>query len=149
MFRRVRRRVSRPREEEVSMFRLAPAFIAVAACAGLAAPAAAQPDWSRAARVDVRLASFSYTPNAIHLRAGQPVVLHLVNTASGGHDFNARSFFAAATLRDPGAVERGGVELGGHESRDVALVPRAGRYPLKCTHSFHKMFGMSGEIVVD
>jgi uncharacterized cupredoxin-like copper-binding protein len=131
------------------MTRLALGLAGAAAAAVLAVPAAAQPDWSHARRVEVKLASFSYTPSNIHLRAGQPVVLHPVNTASGGHDFAAREFFAAATLRDPGAVERGRVELGARESRDVVLVPHAGRYPLKCTHSFHKMFGMSGEIVVD
>jgi uncharacterized cupredoxin-like copper-binding protein len=131
------------------MSRLALCVAAAVASATAAAPAAAQPEWSRASRVEVTLASFSYTPSTIHLRAGQPVVLHLVNAASGGHDFAAREFFAAATLRNPGAVERGRVELAGHESRDIALVPRAGRYPLKCTHAFHKMFGMSGEIVVD
>ncbi|MDB5693935.1 MAG: copper-binding protein [Alphaproteobacteria bacterium] len=130
------------------MSRLALCLLA-AASAAFAAPAAAQPDWSGASRVEVKLASFSYTPRSIHLRAGQPVVLHLVNVASGGHDFAAREFFAAATLRNPGAVARGRVELGGHESRDVALVPRAGHYPLKCTHTFHQMFGMTGEIVVD
>jgi uncharacterized cupredoxin-like copper-binding protein len=131
------------------MTRLALGLAGALAAAALAAPACAQPDWSHAARVSVKLASFSFTPSTIHLRAGQPVVLHLVNAASGGHDFAAREFFAAATLRDPGAVDRGRVELGGGESRDVALVPQAGRYPLKCTHAFHKTFGMSGEIVVD
>jgi plastocyanin len=126
-----------------------PALSAAAALALSAVPAAAQPDWSHAARVEVKLASFSYTPKTIHLRAGQPVVLHLVNVASGGHDFTAREFFAAATLRDPNAVERGRVELAGHESRDVALVPHAGHYPLKCSHTFHTTFGMTGDIVVD
>jgi plastocyanin len=33
--------------------------------------------------------------------------------------------------------------------RDVAVIPAAGRYPLKCTHIFHSMFGMKGTIVVD
>ena len=131
------------------MSRLALCVAAVAASALFAVPAAAQPDWSHARRVEVKLASFSYTPSTIHLRAGEPVVLHLVNVASGGHDFAAREFFAAATLRDPSAVDRGRVDLGGHESRDIALVPRAGHYPLRCTHTFHKMFGMTGEIVVD
>ena len=115
----------------------------------VAAPAAAQPEWSHAARVEVKLASFSFDPKVVHLHAGQPVLLHLVNAASGGHDFAAKEFFAASTLRDPASVERGRIELGGHESRDVALVPRAGRYPLKCTHMFHQTFGMTGEIVVD
>lgn len=117
-----------------------------------AAPAAAQaPDWAHAARVDVTLANFSYAPATIHLKAGQPVVLHLVNSASGGHDFTAVQFFEAAAIRpqDRKRVEEGEVELAGHQSADIALVPKAGRYPLKCSHSFHKMFGMSGEIVVD
>jgi uncharacterized cupredoxin-like copper-binding protein len=99
----------------------------------------------------VRLANFSFTPKFIHLQAGQPVVLHLVNTASGGHDFTAPGFFAAAALRpqDRKRVEEGSVELHGRESSDVALVPKAGRYPLKCSHAFHRTFGMSGEILVD
>jgi uncharacterized cupredoxin-like copper-binding protein len=121
----------------------------LAACIA-ATPAAAQ-DWGHAQRVEVRLANFSFTPKVIHLKAGQPIVLHLVNTASGGHDFTAPRFFAAATMRpqDRGLVEEGSVEFRGHQTRDVAVVPKAGRYPLKCGHSFHKTFGMSGEIVVD
>ena len=129
------------------MSRLALSALAAAVC--LAAPAAAQPDWGNAARVEVKLSSFAFDPKSVHLRAGQPVVLHLVNTGGGGHDFAAKEFFAAATLRDPASVERGRVELGGHESKDVALVPRAGHYPLKCTHMFHQSFGMTGEIVVE
>jgi uncharacterized cupredoxin-like copper-binding protein len=124
--------------------------LALLAAAVAASPAAAQ-DWARAQRVEVRLANFSYTPKAIHLKAGQPVILHLVNTASGGHDFTAPGFFAAAQVRaqDRGLIEEGSVEFRGHATHDVALVPKAGRYPLRCSHTFHKAFGMSGEIVVD
>jgi uncharacterized cupredoxin-like copper-binding protein len=116
-----------------------------------AATAAQSPDWAHAQRVEVQLSSFAFTPSTLHLRAGRPVVLHLVNAGSGGHDFTAPKFFAAAQLRpqDRAAVGKGSVELGGHRSADVALVPRAGRYPLKCGHTFHKTFGMSGEILVD
>jgi plastocyanin len=131
------------------MSRLALYAAAIAVSAAYAVPAVAQPDWHDARRVEVKLDSFSFTPSTIHLRAGQPVVLHLVNVSSGGHDFAAKEFFAAATMRDPGAVPGGRVELGKHESRDITLVPRAGSYPVKCTHPFHKMFGMSGDIVVD
>src|SRR3954471_6039654 len=99
------------------------AFVAAAvAAATLAIPAGAAPDWGGAARVEVKLSSFAFDPKVVHLHAGQPVVLHLVNAGSGGHDFAAKEFFAAATLRDPASVDRGRVELGGHESRDVALV---------------------------
>lgn len=126
-------------------------ILVLALAAATSAAAAQAPDWSHAARVNVTLANFSYSPSTIHLRAGQPVVLHLVNSASGGHDFSAPAFFAAATIRpeDRGALSGGKVEFRGHQTHDIALVPKAGRYPLKCTHSFHKMFGMSGTILVD
>jgi uncharacterized cupredoxin-like copper-binding protein len=109
------------------------------------------PDWAHAPRYEVKLSSFDFTPSAVHLRAGRPVVLHLVNTSSGGHDFTAPRFFASAQLRpqDRGAVDEGSVEVGKGRSVDIALVPKAGRYPLKCSHAFHKTFGMSGSIVVD
>ncbi len=123
-------------------------FARIAVVLLLAAPAAAPPvDWSHASRVEVALASFKYSPRTIRLHAGRPVVLHLVNTSSGGHDFTARAFFAAATLRSP--VPGGKIELKGGQSRDVALVPKAGRYKVKCTHTLHQTLGMTGEIVVD
>ena len=127
------------------------ALLAAFAAAAPAAAIAQTPDWSHAQRVEVTLASFSFSPRTIHLRGGQPVILHLVNSASGGHDFTAEKFFSSATVRpqDRGAIAGGSVDLGGHQSRDVALVPRAGHYPLKCSHTLHKMFGMTGEIVVD
>ncbi|HEX8062470.1 MAG TPA: cupredoxin domain-containing protein [Allosphingosinicella sp.] len=116
-----------------------------------AAAAAQAPDRAHAGRVEVKLSSFDFTPSTLHLRAGHPVVLHLVNTGSGGHDFTAPAFFAAAQVH-PGsraAVAKGSVEVGSRRSVDVALVPKAGVYPLKCSHAFHKTFGMTGRIVVD
>jgi uncharacterized cupredoxin-like copper-binding protein len=85
------------------------------------------------------------------LHAGQPVVLHLVNASSGGHNFSAPEFFAASAIRaqDQGLVTKGTIELGGHQTRDIALVPRAGAYKLRCTHMMHSSFGMKGEITVD
>jgi plastocyanin len=112
-----------------------------------AAAAAQAPDWAHAQRVEVSLSSFDFTPSTIHLHAGRPVLLHLVNTGSGGHDFTAPAFFAAAQMRKPAG--KGSIEVDGHRSVDVALVPRAGDYPLKCSHAFHKTFGMTGRIVVD
>lgn len=111
----------------------------------LPAATAAQPP---AATVEIALSSFDFTPSAIHLRAGAPVVLHLVNNGSGGHNFSAPEFFAAA--RDvSGPVDHGKVEVGGHRSVDIRLVPAAGHYRLRCTHMMHTAFGMSGEIAVD
>jgi len=117
----------------------------------LAFPASAQqPNWSHARRVEVTLSNFDFTPRTLHLRAGEPVILHLVNSANGGHNFSARDFFAASAVRpqDRTALRNGIVELRGHAVQDIAVVPRAGRYRLRCTHRFHTTFGMRGEIVV-
>lgn len=94
-------------------------------------------------RVDIVLANFSFTPAALHLKAGQPVTLHFVNQGSGGHNFSAPEFFRAA-----GAVPGGKVDLAKGESRDVMLTPRAGHYDVRCTHFLHTSFGMKGTIDV-
>ena len=113
-----------------------------------ASAAAAQADWSHAHRLEVRLSSFDYDPEVIRLRAGQPVVLRLVNSGGGGHNFSAPQFFAAA--RDVGGpVEDGAVEVPGRRTVEVRLVPAAGRYRLRCTHTFHTTLGMRGTIVVE
>ena len=120
-------------------------------CTLPAAAAAQAPDWARAQRVEVKLSNFDFTPSTLRLRAGRPVVLHLVNTGSGGHDFTAPAFVAAARIRpgDRAAVGKGRIEVRSRRSVAVALVPKAGTYPLKCSHAFHKTFGMSGRIVVE
>ncbi len=116
----------------------------------LAAPAAAQTDWSHARAVEVRLSNFDFTPAEIHLPADQPVVLRLTNTANGGHNFAAPEFFAAASVAGGGArIERGRIEVPEGRSVEVRLVPARGRYPLRCTHTLHTTFGMRGEIVVE
>lgn len=101
-----------------------------------------------AERVEIVLANFSFTPSQIHLHKGQPYLLHFVNQGSGGHNFAAKGFFDAAHING-GAPAKGVIELGKGESRDVTLVPAAGRYEVKCTHFLHSGFGMKGEIVVD
>jgi plastocyanin len=109
------------------------------------AAAAAQP---LARTVEVRLSSFDFTPNEIHLRAGEAIVLHLVNTGRGGHNFAAPEFFAAASAVG-GPVHDGKVEVASHATVDVRLTPARGQYRLRCTHTMHTAFGMSGEIVVE
>lgn len=100
------------------------------------------------ARVEVRLSSFDFAPSTIRLAAGRPVVLHLVNDGRGGHNFSAPEFFASA--RDvSGPVRDGTVEVPGRQSADIRLVPARGTYSLRCTHTLHTAFGMTGEIVVE
>jgi plastocyanin len=107
-------------------------------------------DYSRARAVEVDLSSFKFTPAKVELRAGQPQILRLVNTSSGGHNFSAREFFAAADIapQDAGLVKKGGVEVEGGQAVTIHLVPKAGQYDLKCTHFAHSMMGMTGVIVV-
>lgn len=105
------------------------------------------------AKVTVTLANFSFTPADLHLHAGQPVTIHFINSGSGGHDFTAAEFFAAATMDDAnrGRVdgEKGRVSLGKGASRDVTLVPRAGTYKVHCSHFMHSSLGMTGKVIVD
>ena len=103
------------------------------------------------ATVQVQLASYSFTPNTIVLDHGQSYVLRLANVSDGGHDFMAEAFFAAAavTPADRSLIQEGAVEVPAGQVREIHLTaPAAGSYKLKCSHSFHKMFGMSGKIVV-
>ena len=111
----------------------------------LAIPGAAQ---SQGRSVAITLSNFDFTPSTIRLRAGEPVVLHLVNNSRGGHNFAAPQFFAAASGVS-GPVSGGKVELRGHQSVDVRLTPARGHYHLRCTHTMHTAFGMSGEIEVE
>ncbi len=110
-------------------------------------PATAQP---QPAAVAVTLENFKFAPNTVQLHAGAPAVLHLVNTAGGGHSFSAPEFFAAAAIApaSKALVHDGKVEVPKHSAVDVALTPAAGQYPLKCTHTLHSAFGMKGTIVV-
>ena len=125
--------------------------IHAALTAGLIAACAASQAGAQGAEQRVELSSFGFTPRELHLRAGQPTTLVLANVASGGHDFAAPEFFAAARIQpgDATLVVDGEVEVPARSTRTVHLVPAAGTYKLTCTHTFHAMFGMKGTIVVE
>jgi uncharacterized cupredoxin-like copper-binding protein len=101
--------------------------------------------------VAVQLSSFKFTPSTIVLDHGRPYVLRLANVSKDGHDFTASEFFAAAAVApaDRRLVQEGEVEVPSGQVREIHLTaPAAGSYKIKCSHSFHKMFGMSGKIIV-
>ena len=115
----------------------------------LSAPVtAAVQEGDHARTVEVRLSSFDFAPSKIRLRAGEPIVLHLVNTGNGGHNFAAPQFFAAARGVS-GPIRSGRIEVAGHQSVDVRATPARGTYRLKCTHTLHSTLGMTGSIVVE
>jgi len=119
---------------------------------GLILAAVAPPATAQAPTVfNVQLSNFKFTPHDIVLDHGRPYVLRLSNAADGGHDFTAHEFFAAAAIApdDRRLVTEGEVEVPAGQVREIHLTaPAPGSYRLKCSHSFHKMFGMSGTIVV-
>ena len=123
------------------------AVLAAALFAGCASSAVAQ----GADEERVQLSSFDFAPRELHLRAGQPVALVRTNAASGGHDFSAPEFFAAARVQpgDAAMIEDGEIDVPGHSTRTVHLVPAAGSYKLTCTHTMHALLGMKGRIVVE
>jgi len=110
----------------------------------LAAPAAGQ---RPPAQILVQVWSFGFSPRPILLRAGQPVTLTFVNGSGNGHDFTAREFFASSRIL-AGAAPDGEVELGGHQTRSITLVPRPGVYRAHCSHFLHAQMGMTDSIVV-
>lgn len=102
--------------------------------------------------ISVQLASFSFTPKTIVLDHGHAYVLRLQNVSDGGHDFTASEFFAASNIAaaDRPLIQEGAVEVPAGKTVElhVTAPAAAGSYHLKCSHSFHKMFGMSGTIQV-
>lgn len=120
--------------------RLAAALLLSVLAAG---PAAAQP-----ATLTVTVWSFGFAPRPIHLAAGRPVTLVFVNRSGSSHDFTAREFFANSAIR-AGSAYGGEVELRGHETMSITLVPRAGTYPAHCSHFLHSQLGMNDLIVVN
>jgi uncharacterized cupredoxin-like copper-binding protein len=128
--------------------------LALAACATThpITPQVAASDslFANARTVEVSLSNFDFTPRHIQLEAGVPYALHFVNTASGGHDFTAPEFFAAARVApgDSAAIAGGQVELAGGQDKTIRLIPAAGTYKLACTHLGHAALGMTGDIAV-
>lgn len=102
-------------------------------------------------RIEIVLDNFSFAPSDIQLAAGKPVTLAMVNRGSGGHNFIAKDFFAAASMDTATRAKlgkKGVVELAKGEAMDVTLTPKAGSYKVKCGHFMHSTFGMTGTITV-
>jgi plastocyanin len=115
---------------------------ALAATFAFSAPAIAQP-----AVVNVEVNSFYFTPKPIRLHPGQPVTLNFINRSNSSHDFTAKKFFAASHITS-GAAPEGEIDLKGHETKSITLVPAAGTYSAHCSHFMHATMGMTEEIIV-
>jgi plastocyanin len=95
----------------------------------------------------VQLYSYGFDPDPIVLSAGKSVTLNFVNRAGKSHDFTAPRFFSSSKIV-AGNVAAGEIDLGAGQSDSVTLIPSAGRYKVHCGKPFHKMLGMSGDIIV-
>lgn len=124
----------------------------------LAGPAAAaQPPAAPAApaaqprTVEIRLSSFDFNPEVIRLRAGEPVVLRLVNDDDRGHTFSAPLFFQRARLA-PGQnvpITDGTILVRDGNVVTLQLTPARGDYHLICTKLMHEEMGMEARIIVE
>jgi plastocyanin len=111
----------------------------------LAAPAAAQQPTTV---LPIKLYSFGYAPSPLVLRAGVPVTMVFTDVAGTGHEFKAPRFFHSARILAGDVEEDGAVELRGHQSMSVTLVPAHGTYPVHCGHFMHDQLGMHSVIYV-
>jgi uncharacterized cupredoxin-like copper-binding protein len=126
-----------------------PAVCTCAALSALVASAAVPAPQSEP--IAVALTNFDFTPSTIAMVHGRDYALTLSNRAGGGHNFAAPAFFAAAAVEpaDRARIVGGTIEVPAGQSVTIHLVaPAAGRYKVRCTHTFHTMFGMKGAIVV-
>jgi uncharacterized cupredoxin-like copper-binding protein len=123
-------------------------FLLILAGAAQPAPAPQRPALPRV--VTVQLDSFEFTPSRIHLRAGQPVVLRLINESGRRHNFSSPFFFSRGAIA-PGQprILNGEIEVPPHGRVEILLTPVRGNFQLECTHSGHAMIGMEGTILVD
>jgi uncharacterized cupredoxin-like copper-binding protein len=122
------------------------AAIALVGALAIASAALAQPTV-----INVELAEYKFAPMQLTLTHGQAYVLHLSNTGGKAHDLSAKAFFQTVAFGAGSAakVKGGDVDLDEGESVDVVLTPQTpGTYEMHCTHPFHAMLGMKGQIVV-
>jgi FtsP/CotA-like multicopper oxidase with cupredoxin domain len=99
----------------------------------------------------VLLSSFDIQPPTMKFRAGEPLRLRLINNSVQTHSFSARGFFSAGEVRtrERKAVGNGTVSVGPGETREILIVPAAGRFSARCSNLFHRVMGMTAKIVVE
>jgi len=132
-------------------FALVAPFLLMGTAQAQNVPTGVAPDWSAAQTVQVVMADFSFTPNALQFSANKPYHLRLTNKADHGHSFDAPEFFAAVTVapEDKAKIVKGDVEVEGGKTVDVSFVPTvSGPYKFYCSHLGHAILGMTGDVVV-
>jgi uncharacterized cupredoxin-like copper-binding protein len=140
---------------EPRLTRLALAALLLLAAPALAAAQGGTPgetvDWRQAREVELGISSFDIAPRTIQLKAGEPVLLRLVNRSGQAHRFLAPELFASARVhsRHRADVAGGSILVAPGETREVALVPAPGRYRAASANLLYRLLGMQGTIVVE
>lgn len=107
-------------------------------------------DWSRAARVDVRMLEYEFAPDQLRFRIGLPYQLHLINDGKEGHDFTAPDFFNAVEIKNPEALgpAKSSIYVKPGETADIYFIAdKAGLFAPRCAD--HDWAGMKATIIVD
>lgn len=100
-------------------------------------------------RINVTMADYQFSPDHLTFDHAVHYRLHLENRGKETHEFTAPTFFGAAKLDNPGALNREHTEVVVQpgESTDIFLTPGApGTYDLRCGD--HDWAGMIGGITV-
>ncbi len=122
-----------------------------------ASPGVSTPTASPGARtIAVTLAEFRFTPSAITVKVGRPIILRLTNRGTVEHEFVSPAFFAAArgVAVSGGELEEGEeIQVAKGKTVTIRLTPtRTGTFRFWCGETFkgklHREFGMRGVITV-
>jgi uncharacterized cupredoxin-like copper-binding protein len=118
----------------------------------LSAPAAvaADIDWSKAQVLNVKAKNYKFTPKHLKLRQGTAYRLHIENTGTETHEFNAAKLFRHSEIGNASVLNADHTEvvLRPGEQKDLLLQPKTpGKYPLVCPD--HDWAGMTGDITVE
>jgi uncharacterized cupredoxin-like copper-binding protein len=114
-------------------------------------------DWARATTLEMALSEFKYAPATLHLRAGEPYRLRLVNRGVEAHDLTSPAFFQAIAVQklatpkgELAAPKLRSIGVSAGEAKELFFVPVVpGRYAFDCDEPLHALFGMTGEAVIE
>lgn len=110
--------------------------------------------------VQLSAREFAYSPNPIHLKAGETVVLEVENQGTVLHDLSVRDMPVQEAQEMAGAShDMSGMDMhaitvhvaveAGQTGKVQFRPTKAGTYTFECTQPGHKDSGMSGTIIVE
>ena len=116
-------------------------------------------DWKKMETITVEIDEFSYGPDEIRLKVGQPYKIELKNGGEKKHYFTAPAFYKSIATRKVMANGMGEIKapyftalemLADGGQLDIYFVPvTKGTYEVFCTIDNHREEGMEGTIIVE